>query len=316
MPHRSVGCPAQGCRRAVLPLHRRLYACVRIAILPNGSETVSLNPSSQVGSLSNTGVMTAGQIVSKDKGLTWSTPTDLNALMPAGRRNMVAGEGPGAMQLSLDHPKFPGRLLFIGHKWSPSGNYTGPPDPFAYVWFSDDGGKSYGFGSSLGANLNEGTLAELSDGSILANIRPDSSAVSPTGARVTAVSTDGGSTFSVPKPDVALINGHCQASMLRASGSRILFANPASSHGRCNGTLRISASNGTSTASGITAWAGEIALGNSSASEAFAYSCLTHLPNGSDSQVGVIFETAAPGCDGVSCQLRFRTVALIESLAA
>ena len=147
---------------------------------------------------------------------------------------MVAGEGPGAMQLSLDHPKFPGRLLFIGHKWSPSGNYSGPPDPFEYVWYSDDGGKTFGFGSSLGAHLNEATLVELSDGSILANIRPDSSAVSPTGARVTAVSTDGGSTFSIPKPDLALINGHCQATMLRMAGKRILFANPATSHCFCN----------------------------------------------------------------------------------
>jgi sialidase-1 len=214
---------------------------------------------------------------------------------------MVAGEGPGATQLSLDHPKFPGRLLFIGHKWSPSGNYTGPPDPFEYVWFSDDGGKTFGFSSSLGANLNEGTLVELDDGSILANIRPDSTSVSPTGARVTAVSTDGGSTFSTPKPDAALINGHCQATMLRASDERILFANPASSHGRCNGTLRISTTNAAT-------WSQEIALG-SSAVEAFGYSCLARLPGDSDS-VGIIFETAAPGCDGVSCQLRFRTVAL------
>jgi hypothetical protein len=86
--------------------------------------------------------MCAGQIISTTKGLTWGAPTDLNALMPAGRGNMVAGEGPGATQLSLDHPTHPGRLLFIGHKWSPSGNYTGPPDPFAYVWWSDDGGKT------------------------------------------------------------------------------------------------------------------------------------------------------------------------------
>ena len=77
------------------------------------------------------------------------------------------------------------------------------------MWFSDDGGKTYGFGSSLGANLNEATLIELADGSesvfhlivlivslttkgrasagVLANIRPDSN----TPTRVTAVSTDG-----------------------------------------------------------------------------------------------------------------------------
>jgi len=136
-------------------------------------------------------------------------------------------------------------------------------------------GKTFGFGSSLGAHLNEGTLVELPDGSVLANIRPDSSAVSPTGARVTAASTDGGATFSTPRPDPALINGHCQATMLRASGNRILFANPATAAGRCNGTLRISAD-------GAKSWTEEIALGRT-AEEAFAYSCLTHIPGSGSS---------------------------------
>ena len=125
---------------------------------------------------------------------------------------------------------------------------------------------------------------ELPGGSVLANIRPDSGAVSPRGARVTAASTDGGETFSAPRPDPALINGHCQASMLRAKenascprcGDRVLFANPATAAGRCNGTLRISTD-------GAKTWAAEVPLGRS-AGEAFAYSCLTHLPGdgGSD----------------------------------
>ena len=87
---------------------------------------------------------------------------------------------------------------------------------------------------------------ELPGGSVLANIRPDSGAVSPRGARVTAASTDGGETFSAPRPDPALINGHCQASMLRAKedascprcGDRVLFANPATAAGRCNGAAK------------------------------------------------------------------------------
>ena len=156
---------------------------------------------------------------------------------------------------------------------------------------------------------------------VLANIRPDSN----TPTRVTAVSTNGellrlvsgdsrrlttgkttrwdvgGSTFNAPKPDPAQINGHCQASLLRASGGRILFANPHTAHGRCNGTVLLSTDPSAKT------WTREIPLG-SSAVEAFAYSCLTHLPADNDS-VGLIFETAdPPGCAGVSCQLRFRTV--------
>lgn len=78
------------------------------------------------------------QITSDTLGLTWSRPLNLNRLLPAGRGNMVGGVG-HALQLSLSHPKFPGRLLWIGHRWSPAGNYTGPPDPFEYAWWSDDG---------------------------------------------------------------------------------------------------------------------------------------------------------------------------------
>jgi hypothetical protein len=31
------------------------------------------------------------------------------------------------VQLRLDHPRFPGRLLWIGHRWSPAGSCSHGP---------------------------------------------------------------------------------------------------------------------------------------------------------------------------------------------
>ena len=235
-----------------------------------------------------------------DSGLTWSSEFDLNKLMPSNRSNMVEGEGPGALQLSLTHPQYPGRIIWIGHRWNPFQNESSV-DTVEYAWWSDDGGKTFGFGESLGAHLNEATLVELADGSILVNLRPDAAAPG-NGVRLTARSTDGGASFSKPKPDPALINGHCQASMLTENnGSTVLFSNPASTAGRMNGTLRISYDSAKT-------WSQEVALGLDP-NAAFGYSCLTRVPNVTINddrvRVGVLFETAASGCDGVSCQLRY-----------
>ena len=75
---------------------------------------------------------------------------------------------------------------------------------------------------------------------MLANLRPDSGAPGD-GVRLSAISTDGGASFSAPKPDPVLIDGHCQASMLTVAAggggggggknggsSTVLFANPVS----------------------------------------------------------------------------------------
>ena len=162
------------------------------------------------------------------------------------------------------------------------------------------GGTTFGSGKSIGAKLNEATLVEVpGSGDILANIRPDTG-----GPRVVARSSDGGETWTAPEPDAALINGGCQASMLRV-GDDVFFSNPASLVGRCNGTMRRSSD-------GAATWPSAVPLGRPL--DAFAYSCLTHTPAGNS--IGVIFETGTPnvvspsgaklgGCYGVSCQIRY-----------
>jgi sialidase-1 len=74
------------------------------------------------------------QITSSDSGATWSAPVSLDAKLPAGRGSMLNGVG-HALQLSLTHPQFPGRLLWIGHRWTPAD----PVDVDEYCWWSDDG---------------------------------------------------------------------------------------------------------------------------------------------------------------------------------
>ena len=164
-------------------------------------------------------------------------------------------------------------------------------------------------GASLGRQLNEAMLVEGPRGEVIANMRTDSSSIQ---TRMVAISTSGGATFSAPASDPVLINGHCQASMLRLGGS-ILFANPATTLSggahRCNGTLRLSADGRT--------WSPRTVPLGSRPLDAFAYSSLTRTANASE--VGVLFETGSPtmlngsgksGCYGTSCQIRYQVVAV------
>eukprot|EP01052_Picozoa_sp_SAG31_P000318 SAG31_NODE_10_length_40133_cov_27.863041_4_plen_90_part_00 len=88
------------------------------------------------------------------------------------------------------------------------------------------------------------------------------------------------------------------------SDGRILFAKPASLEGRCNGTLRISYD-------GARSWGKAIPIGATSKA-GYGYSCVIHVPGERPKTniVGIIFETNAKGCDGVSCQLRYRNISL------
>jgi sialidase-1 len=98
--------------------------------------------------------------------------------------------------------------------------------------------KIGGIVKNVEPNFNECMFRERSDGAVQVNLR------SGAHYRYTAISRDGGVTWSEPKPVEALPDPVCQASILSAGGRRAVFANAADPQKRRNLTLRLSEDDG------------------------------------------------------------------------
>ncbi|EGD83596.1 hypothetical protein PTSG_04204 [Salpingoeca rosetta] len=225
------------------------------------------------------------QVVSFDNGNTWSTPLHLDAFLGGAAPSDV---GPGVgLQLKSNVSGHAGRLLFIGHH----GAYQ-----FDSVWFSDDGGHMYSLAQTNFTHMDEAQLVELPDGRVLANMRNNH--INKCSCRGVAISDDGGTTFGPVSFAPQLISPVCQATILTGNDNKVYFVNPASTSERVNGVLRQS-SDGIHWDKQRTVYAG-----------AFAYSCLSLLPNNNATHLGLLFETAMlHGCEGPSCRTVFAAVA-------
>ena len=95
--------------------------------------------------------------------------------------------------------------------------------------------------------VNECTVAELSDGRLMLNMRNYDRSKK---ARQIAFSNDGGTTWQDQTADHALIELACQGSLLRVTSPEdhtkpwLLFSNPASTSGRVQMTVRASYDDG------------------------------------------------------------------------
>ncbi len=72
------------------------------------------------------------------------------------------------------------------------------------MWFSDDGGVTYEVSDSQLKFMDESVLVELSDGSVMANMRNNH--LHNCSCRAVSVSRDGGATFQNITYDAALIS--------------------------------------------------------------------------------------------------------------
>jgi sialidase-1 len=214
-------------------------------------------------------------IHSDDDGRSWSAPaeTTRSVKRPSVATSLASGPGIG---IQLRRGPHKGRLIVPFNQ--------GPPGAWkVYAAYSDDHGRSWTYGetapdSSTPGTGNEVQVVELPDGSVMLNARNQAG----NHCRKTALSHDGGESWSALEDDPALIEPQCQGSIVRLGDpldgkrSLILFSNPASTSARVNGTVRLSYDEGKS-------WPVSRVIHPGS----FAYSCLSVLGDGT---VGLLYE--------------------------
>lgn len=209
---------------------------------------------------------------SGDDGLTWSVPEEITDATKKDHWTWYATGPCHGIQMTNDPHR--GRLVIpCDHIEAGSKKYH------SHVIYSDDRGATWELGGTVPRDrLNECTVAELSDGRLLLNMRNYDRTQK---TRKISFSEDGGMSWGGVKSDNELIEPICQASMLMApaegSGKGTLFfLNPADETRRQNMTLRISKDEGLN-------WTGSMVLHAGPA----AYSDLTLLSNGN---LGCLYE--------------------------
>jgi sialidase-1 len=133
---------------------------------------------------------------------------------------------------------------------------------FAHCFFSDDHGATWRLGGTIGLHTSECQFVELNDGSVRVISRNESSDDSPDNLRhLTAISRDGGATWTDLHRLEELITPRCHGSVERFDDHTLLFCSPASPfrqsehpYGRYNLTVRVSHDEGASWSAGRTLW--------------------------------------------------------------
>jgi sialidase-1 len=177
---------------------------------------------------------------SHDNGATWSAAREITSSVKKPHWRWYA-TGPGSGIQLTRGPK-PGRLLIPANHSDHSYPAKDRVETYrSHAIYSDNHGQTWQLGGIEDEKTNESTLVELSDGSILHNMR----SYHGQNARALATSHDAGETWSELTLDRNLIDPICQASLLRLSWSpnQILFSNCASKK-RENLTIRLSRDDG------------------------------------------------------------------------
>ncbi|MDZ4851259.1 MAG: sialidase family protein [Pirellulaceae bacterium] len=166
------------------------------------------------------------------------------------------GCGPGNAMIQLKS----GRLLVPARHREDIGN--GKLRSFAHCFFSDDHGASWELGGNVGRDTSECQFVELSNGNVRVISRNESSDDSPDNLRhLTAISHDGGKTWTDFHRLEELITPRCHGAVERFDAKHLLFSSPASPlrqtehpYGRYNLTVRLSTDDGESWSAGKTIW--------------------------------------------------------------
>jgi sialidase-1 len=211
-------------------------------------------------------------LFSTDDGLTWSAPKEITASVKKPDWTWYATGPCHGIQTERGPAK--GRLIIpCDHIEAGTNKY------FSHIIYSDDHGKTWKMGGTTPQDqVNECTVAELTDGRLMLNMRNYDRTQK---ARKISVSENGGLLWGDIYADKTLIEPICQGSLLThtfadAGAGKMLFLNPADENSRINMTLRLSADEGKS-------WIKSLVLHPGPS----AYSDMTVLPNGN---IGCFYE--------------------------
>ncbi|MFD1616369.1 sialidase family protein [Gelatiniphilus marinus] len=210
-------------------------------------------------------------LVSTNNGETWSNPKNITESTKKENWTWYATGPVHGIQLKKGAHK--GRLVIpCDHIEKGTKKY------YSHAIYSDDHGETWQLGKSTpNHQVNECTVAELTNGDLLLNMRNYDRNTAKT--RQIAISKDGGHTWINQTFDTELPEPRCQGALLsvtKGENNRLLFTNPADSLARINMTLSISDDDGLS-------WDKKISIYESHS----AYSDLTELKNGN---ILVLFE--------------------------
>ncbi|WP_166647225.1 exo-alpha-sialidase [Prosthecobacter fusiformis] len=174
---------------------------------------------------------------STDDGLTWTQPVEITSTFESFRKVYdwkVLATGPNhSIQLQKT-----GRLVVPVWLSTGTGGNAHRPSVTSTI-YSDDQGKTWLAGEIAVPNTeewinpNETVAVELSDGSVMLNVRSESKAH----RRLVTISKDGATGWSTPRFDDALLEPICMGGIVRYSSAatgqknRLLFSNPSNLEG-------------------------------------------------------------------------------------
>lgn len=207
-------------------------------------------------------------VSSEDDGLTWSAPKNITQpLKDPSWHLFLAGPGMGITMKD-------GTLVFAAQF------KDADKVPHSTIIHSRDRGQSWSIGKGARSNTTESQVAELSDGSLMLNMRDDRG-----GSRAVMVTRDLGETWEEHSSNrSALIEPICMGSLIVTSNgdqSLMLFSNPNATDGRYNITIKTSFDEGHTWPEG-----NQILLDQE---KGWGYTCLTRVD---EDHIGILYESS------------------------